>query len=80
MIREGDPGGRDHFTRRRGRPWPRHPNPPLPLCCHPSRSPTSQMALTPRPVGGLATVEIARALLTSQASMTRGIRCVAEAA
>src|SRR5258706_4251966 len=31
------------------------------MCCHPSLSPASQIALTLRAVGGLATAEIARA-------------------
>jgi RNA polymerase sigma factor (sigma-70 family) len=43
------------------------------LCCHPSLSPSSQIALTLRAVGGLTTAEIARAFLTSEASMTRRI-------
>src|SRR5215471_12447696 len=33
------------------------------LCCHPSLSPASQIALTLRAVGGLTTAEIARAFL-----------------
>jgi hypothetical protein len=33
------------------------------LCCHPSLTLASQVALTPRVVGGLATTEIAHALL-----------------
>ncbi len=41
------------------------------LCCHPSLSPPSQMALTLRSVGGLTTAEIARAFLVSEATMTR---------
>jgi RNA polymerase sigma factor (sigma-70 family) len=45
----------------------------LTLCCHPSLSPSSQIALTLRAVGGLTTAEIARAFLTSEASMTRRI-------
>ncbi|MEU8381202.1 DUF6596 domain-containing protein [Streptosporangium sp. NPDC048865] len=45
----------------------------LTLCCHPSLSPSSQIALTLRAVGGLTTAEIARALLTSEAGMTRRI-------
>lgn len=43
------------------------------LCCHPSLSAASQIALTLRAVGGLTTAEIARAFLTSEASMTRRI-------
>lgn len=45
----------------------------LTLCCHPALSPASQIALTLRAVGGLTTGEIARAFLTSEASMTRRI-------
>jgi predicted RNA polymerase sigma factor len=33
------------------------------ICCHPSLSPASQIALTLRAVGGLTTTEIARAFL-----------------
>ena len=33
------------------------------LCCHPSLTPVSQVALTLRAVGGLSTAEIARAFL-----------------
>jgi RNA polymerase sigma factor (sigma-70 family) len=43
------------------------------LCCHPSLSVTSQIALTLRAVGGLTTAEIARALLVSESSVTRRI-------
>ncbi|GAA1570149.1 MULTISPECIES: RNA polymerase sigma factor [Kribbella] len=43
------------------------------LCCHPSLSPASQIALTLRAVGGLTTVEIARAFLVPEATMTRRI-------
>ncbi|WP_329062837.1 RNA polymerase sigma factor [Amycolatopsis sp. NBC_01480] len=43
------------------------------LCCHPSLSASSQIALTLRAVGGLTTAEIARAFLTSEATMTRRI-------
>ncbi|GAB3835073.1 RNA polymerase sigma factor [Kribbella italica] len=43
------------------------------LCCHPSLSPSSQIALTLRAVGGLTTTEIARAFLTTEATMTRRI-------
>jgi RNA polymerase sigma factor (sigma-70 family) len=45
----------------------------LTLCCHPSLSPSSQIALTLRAVGGLTTAEIARAFLTSEGSMARRI-------
>ncbi|MGZ0152537.1 RNA polymerase sigma factor [Kribbella sp. WER1] len=43
------------------------------LCCHPSLSPASQIALILRAVGGLTTVEIARAFLVPEATMTRRI-------
>ena len=43
------------------------------LCCHPALSPTSQIALTLRAVGGLSTSEIARAFLVPEATMTRRI-------
>ncbi len=43
------------------------------LCCHPSLSVASQIALTLRAVGGLGTAEIARALLVSEATVTRRI-------
>jgi RNA polymerase sigma factor (sigma-70 family) len=43
------------------------------LCCHPALSPTSQIALTLRAVGGLSTGEIARAFLVPEATMTRRI-------
>ena len=43
------------------------------MCCHPSLSPTSQVALTLRAVGGLTTAEIARAFLVPEATMTRRI-------
>ncbi|GII88151.1 RNA polymerase sigma24 factor [Sphaerisporangium siamense] len=39
------------------------------LCCHPALSPTSQVALTLRAVGGLTTAEIAHAYGTSEATM-----------
>ncbi|GAA3987727.1 sigma factor-like helix-turn-helix DNA-binding protein [Allokutzneria multivorans] len=45
----------------------------LTLCCHPSLTPSSQIALTLRAVGGLTTAEIARSFLTSEASMVRRI-------
>lgn len=38
------------------------------LCCHRSLTPSSQVALTLRAVGGLTTAEIARALLVSEAT------------
>jgi RNA polymerase sigma factor (sigma-70 family) len=43
------------------------------MCCHPSLSPASQIALTLRAVGGLTTAEIARAFLMSEATMTRRV-------
>ncbi|MEU4602213.1 sigma-70 family RNA polymerase sigma factor [Kribbella sp. NPDC023972] len=39
------------------------------LCCHPALSPTSQVALTLRAVGGLTTAEIAHAYGASEAAM-----------
>jgi RNA polymerase sigma factor (sigma-70 family) len=43
------------------------------LCCHPSVSPPSQLALTLRAVGGLSTGEIARAFLVPEATMAQRI-------
>ena len=43
------------------------------LCCQPSLSPPSQIALTLRAVGGLTTAEIARAFLVPESTMTRRI-------
>ncbi|MCI0686319.1 MAG: sigma-70 family RNA polymerase sigma factor [Sporichthyaceae bacterium] len=43
------------------------------MCCHPSLSPASQIALTLRAVGGLTTAEIARAFLVPEQTMTRRI-------
>jgi RNA polymerase sigma factor (sigma-70 family) len=43
------------------------------LCCHPSLTPTSQVALTLRAVGGLTTAEIARGLLVPEATMAQRI-------
>jgi RNA polymerase sigma factor (sigma-70 family) len=43
------------------------------LCCHPSLSPISQVALTLRAVGGLSTAEIARALLVPDATVGQRI-------
>ncbi|MBO0708708.1 MAG: RNA polymerase sigma factor [Candidatus Dormibacteraeota bacterium] len=43
------------------------------MCCHPSLAAASQIALTLRAVGGLTTAEVARAFLTSEATMTRRI-------
>jgi RNA polymerase sigma factor (sigma-70 family) len=39
------------------------------LCCHPSLTPPSQIALTLRAVGGLTTAEIARAFLVPETTM-----------
>lgn len=43
------------------------------MCCHPSLSVASQIALTLRAVGGLTTAEIARALLVGEGTVTRRI-------
>jgi RNA polymerase sigma factor (sigma-70 family) len=43
------------------------------LCCHPALSPASQVALTLRAVGGLTTVQIARAFLVPEATMAQRI-------
>jgi predicted RNA polymerase sigma factor len=43
------------------------------LCCDPALSPSSQVALTLRAVGGLRTAEIANAFLVPEATMTRRI-------
>jgi len=43
------------------------------LCCHPSLSAASQIALTLRAVGGLTTAKIARAFLVSEETVTRRI-------
>jgi len=43
------------------------------LCCHPSVSAPSQLALTLRAVGGLSTAEIARAFLVPEATMGQRI-------
>lgn len=43
------------------------------LCCHPSLSVPSQLALTLRAVGGLTTGEIARAFLVPEATMAQRI-------
>jgi RNA polymerase sigma factor (sigma-70 family) len=43
------------------------------LCCHPALSPSSQIALTLRAVGGLTTAEIARAFLVPEATMAQRI-------
>ncbi|CAN5381123.1 sigma factor-like helix-turn-helix DNA-binding protein [soil metagenome] len=44
------------------------------LCCHPSLSEPSQVALTLRAVGGLTTAEIAAALLVPEPTMAQRIR------
>jgi RNA polymerase sigma factor (sigma-70 family) len=43
------------------------------LCCHPSLSPASQVALTLRAVGGLTTAQIAQAFLVPEATMAQRI-------
>ncbi|WP_214323864.1 RNA polymerase sigma factor [Nonomuraea sediminis] len=43
------------------------------LCCHPSLSEPSQLALTLRAVGGLTTAQIARAFLVPEATMAQRI-------
>jgi predicted RNA polymerase sigma factor len=43
------------------------------LCCHPSLTQVSQVALTLRAVGGLATAEIARAFLVPEATVAQRI-------
>lgn len=43
------------------------------LCCHPSLTPPSQVALTLRAVGGLSTAEIARAFLVPEATIAQRI-------
>jgi RNA polymerase sigma factor (sigma-70 family) len=43
------------------------------MCCHPSLSTASSIALTLRAVGGLTTTEIARAFLVPETTMTRRI-------
>jgi RNA polymerase sigma factor (sigma-70 family) len=43
------------------------------LCCHPALSPTSQVALTLRAVGGLTTLQIASAFLVPEATMAQRI-------
>ena len=41
------------------------------MCCHPALSPSSQVALTLRAVGGLTTFEIARAFLVPEPTMAQ---------
>ena len=43
------------------------------LCCHPALSPASQIALTLRAVGGLTTLQIARAFFVPEATMAQRI-------
>jgi len=43
------------------------------LCCHPSLTTVSQVALTLRAVGGLSTAEVARALLVPEATVAQRI-------
>ncbi|WP_086839317.1 RNA polymerase sigma factor [Amycolatopsis kentuckyensis] len=43
------------------------------LCCHPALTPSSQIALTLRAVGGLSTAEIARAFLVPEVTMAQRI-------
>jgi RNA polymerase sigma factor (sigma-70 family) len=43
------------------------------LCCHPALSPTSQVALTLRAVGGLTTAQIAQAFFVPEATMAQRI-------
>jgi RNA polymerase sigma factor (sigma-70 family) len=43
------------------------------LCCHPTLSPASQIALTLRSVGGLTTAEIARAFFVPETTMAQRI-------
>jgi RNA polymerase sigma factor (sigma-70 family) len=43
------------------------------LCCHPALSPASQIAITLRAVGGLTSLQIARAFLVPEATMAQRI-------
>lgn len=43
------------------------------MCCHPSLTPSSQVTLTLRAVGGLTTAEIARGLLVPEATVAQRI-------
>jgi predicted RNA polymerase sigma factor len=43
------------------------------LCCHPALSPSSQLALTLRAVGGLTTAQIANAFLVPEATIAKRI-------
>ena len=74
----------DNARRRRERLAVAEPEPPptpevddtlavLLMCCHPSLTPASQVALTLRAVGGLTTAEIARALLVPETTVGQRI-------
>ena len=57
-------------------PLPEHEDDALTLlflCCHPSLSPASQLALTLRAVGGLTTAQIAAAFFVPEATMAQRI-------
>jgi RNA polymerase sigma factor (sigma-70 family) len=43
------------------------------MCCHPALSPSSQVALTLRAIGGLTTAEIARAFMVPEATMAQRV-------
>ena len=43
------------------------------MCCHPALTPSSAIALTLRAIGGLSTVEIAKAFLVPEATMAQRI-------
>src|SRR6516165_4319516 len=43
------------------------------MCCHPSLTPASAIALTLRAIGGLTTAEIAMAFLVPEATMAQRI-------
>ena len=49
------------------------------MCCHPSLTQASQIALTLRALGGLTTAEVARALLVPEDTVTRRISRAKEA-
>ena len=65
----GGPRGR----RRGGRPGSDDSLALLLLCCHPSLSRPSQVALTLRAVGGLSTAQVARGFLVPEATMAQRI-------
>ncbi len=59
-----------------GDPIPEHEDDALTLlflCCHPSLSPASQLALTLRAVGGLTTAQVAAAFFVPEATMAQRI-------